>query len=213
VIDGHRRLSAAITAGLDQVPCDLAADRAGDLAGQYLDMVTTSRHREQLRPIEEADALFAAHQAGASRTRMRKTAGLTPGEVTAALAAGKLTGLAREAAAARDLTLDELVILAEFDGDEAAVTRLTRAAAGRPDRVRGRAHPGRAGRPGRAAADTRRTRYGGGHRPPARRREPDQQPARRGNRPHPRISRSLPRARRMAAELGTRRPGVLLRRP
>jgi ParB family chromosome partitioning protein len=128
VIDGHRRLSAAVTAGLEEVPCDLAADRTGDLAGQYLDMVTTSRHREQLRPIEEADALFAAHQAGASRTRIRRNAGLTPGEVTAALTAGKLTGPARDAATARDLTLDELVILAEFDSDEAAVIRLTRAA-------------------------------------------------------------------------------------
>src|SRR5216683_2020727 len=44
VIEGHRRLAAALKAGLAEVPCHLAADRAGDEAGQYLDMVTANRH-------------------------------------------------------------------------------------------------------------------------------------------------------------------------
>ena len=131
VIDGARRLGGALKAGLAEVPCDLIPERAGDRAGQFLDMFTTSRQREQLRPIEEADALFAAHQAGASRTRIRKAAGLSPAEVTAALAAAKLDPQARDSVASvpRDLTLDQLALIAEFGDDPAAVERLTRTAA------------------------------------------------------------------------------------
>ena len=43
VIDGGRRLAAALKAGLAEVPCDLVSDRAGDEAGQYLDMINTNR--------------------------------------------------------------------------------------------------------------------------------------------------------------------------
>jgi hypothetical protein len=62
VIDGHRRLAAAVRAGLAEVPADLAADRAGDEPGQFLDMWTAHRHRNPLAPVEEADALFAARR-------------------------------------------------------------------------------------------------------------------------------------------------------
>ncbi len=80
VIDGHRRLAAAARAGLGEVPVDLAADRAGYEPGQFMDMWTAHRHRSALAPIEEADALFAAREAGATRPRIRqatrlKTAG------------------------------------------------------------------------------------------------------------------------------------------
>ena len=60
VIDGHRRLAAAIQAGLADVPANLAEGRAGDEPAQYLDMWNAHRHRNPLTPIEEADALFAA---------------------------------------------------------------------------------------------------------------------------------------------------------
>jgi hypothetical protein len=39
VIEGHRRLAAALKAGLAEVPCVLDADRASDQAGQFLDML------------------------------------------------------------------------------------------------------------------------------------------------------------------------------
>jgi hypothetical protein len=63
-----------LKAGVKEVPFDLVADRAGDEAGQYLDMITTNQHRNPLTVLEEADALFAAKQAGATRTRLRRTA-------------------------------------------------------------------------------------------------------------------------------------------
>ena len=126
VIEGHRRLAAAIEAGLAEVPCDIATDRADDEAGQYLDMYAANHHRTDLTTLEEADALFAASAAGASKTRIRRASGLGKDAVTAALAAGRLSDSARDTVAGTgyDLTLDQLALLGEFDGDDEAITRL-----------------------------------------------------------------------------------------
>jgi ParB family chromosome partitioning protein len=128
VIEGHRRLAAAIAAGLAEVPCDIDPGRAGDEAGQYLDMAlaNSDAYRVNYRPAEEAAALFAAHEAGATRTRIRKATGRTAAQVKTALAAGSLTPGTRDQAigAQRDVTLDELALLAEFDGDEQATGQL-----------------------------------------------------------------------------------------
>ena len=127
VIDGHRRLAAAVKAGLAEVPADLAGDRAADEPGQYLDMWTAHRHRNPLTPIEEADALFAAREAGATKARIRKTTGLKPPQVDAALTAAKLSAGTRSAVEAlpHEMTLDDLAIFAEFDDDPEALARLT----------------------------------------------------------------------------------------
>jgi hypothetical protein len=74
------------------VPCDIAAERAGDEPVQFLDMYAATHHRKDLTLLEEADALFAASAAGASKTRIRKATGLGRDAVTAALAAGRLSG-------------------------------------------------------------------------------------------------------------------------
>ena len=118
VIDGHRRLAAAVKAGLAEVPADLAGDRAGDEPGQYLDMWTSHRHRNPLTPIEEADALFAAHEAGATKARIRKSTGLKNPQVSAALSAARLSGDTRATveALSSEMTLEDLAVFAEFDG-------------------------------------------------------------------------------------------------
>jgi ParB family chromosome partitioning protein len=127
VIDGHRRLAAAVKAGLAEVPADLAGDRAGDEPGQCLDMWTSHRHRNPLTPIEEADALFAAHEAGATKARIRKSTGLKNPQVSAALSAARLSGDTRATveALSSEMTLEDLAIFAEFDGEPAAIARLT----------------------------------------------------------------------------------------
>src|ERR1022692_3863799 len=121
VIEGHRRLAAAVQAGLAEVPCVLDPGRAGDEAGQFLDMVVANSdgHRRNFAPVEEAAALFAAHEAGASRTRIRKSTGRKAEDIKTALAADKMSAETRAAAGdlAGQLTLDELALLAEFDGD------------------------------------------------------------------------------------------------
>jgi ParB family chromosome partitioning protein len=109
------------------VPADLAGDRERDEPGQYLDMWTAHRHRSPLTQFEEADALFAAHEAGATKARIRKSTGLKNQHVGAALAVAGLSGDTRAAIEAlpQQMTLEDLAIIAEFDGDDQAITRLT----------------------------------------------------------------------------------------
>jgi ParB family chromosome partitioning protein len=130
IIDGHRRLAGAQRAGLTEVPYDLDTARASDEAGQYLDMAVTARHREGLTAVEEADALFKAHEAGASKTRIGKATGFRREYVAAALTAATLTGEARASAAQAEYEwmMDELAVLAEFQDDDAVIARLTEAA-------------------------------------------------------------------------------------
>jgi hypothetical protein len=73
--------------------------------------------------------LFAAHEAGASRTRIRKATGRKAEEVKTALAAGRISGETRAAAGklASQLNLDQLALLAEFEGDQEAVTKILEA--------------------------------------------------------------------------------------
>jgi ParB family chromosome partitioning protein len=129
VIDGHKRLAGARKAGLDHVPYTLDAARAEDPAGQYLDMLITSRHKTPLSAIEEAAALFAAHEAGASKARLAKAYGRRA-DVTAALKAAELPTSTRATVAHGTYawTLDELATLHEFADDEEATTRLVTAA-------------------------------------------------------------------------------------
>jgi ParB family chromosome partitioning protein len=128
VIEGHRRLAAAVKAGLGEVPCDIDASRADDEPGQYLDMLLANgeAYRWNFTPVEEASALFAAHEAGATRTRLRKSTGRKAEEIKTALRAGSLSGGTREAAGdlASQLTLDQLALLAEFDDDQTAITQI-----------------------------------------------------------------------------------------
>lgn len=131
VIDGNRRLAGAVMAGKPAAPCYLDPAAAADKASQFLDMVMGNGggYRKNFTRLEEATALFAAHEAGASRTRIRKATGRTAAQVKTALAAGAMSAEAREQAGqmTAQLDLDQLALLAEFDGDADAVTRISRA--------------------------------------------------------------------------------------
>ncbi|MFF4323725.1 ParB N-terminal domain-containing protein [Streptomyces sp. NPDC001568] len=67
VVDGHRRLAAAIEAKVTHVPY-VYEER--DEAGQVLDMITTARHRAPLTRSEEQSALFEAAALGAGDRRI-----------------------------------------------------------------------------------------------------------------------------------------------
>jgi ParB family transcriptional regulator, chromosome partitioning protein len=131
VIEGHRRLAAAVKAGLAEVPCVLDGTRAGDEAGQLLDMAiaNSDSYRRNFTPAEEAAALFAAHEAGATRTRIRRATGRKAEEIKTALQAGGISAdtRAQMGTAAGQLTLDQLALLAEFDADQEAVAAILEA--------------------------------------------------------------------------------------
>ena len=128
VIEGHRRLAAAVQAGLPDVPCVLDAARERDDAGQFLDMAVANgaAYRRNFTALEEAGALFSAAEVGATRTRIRRATGRTAAEVKAALQAGGLPEEIRDRVAGlgRPVTLADLALVAEFDGDEDATTRI-----------------------------------------------------------------------------------------
>ena len=83
-------------------------------------------YRRNFTPIEEAAALFAAHEAGATRTRLRKSTGRKAEEIKKALQAGSLSAETRGAAGqlASQLTLDQLALLAEFQDDPDALQQV-----------------------------------------------------------------------------------------
>jgi ParB family chromosome partitioning protein len=95
-------------------------------------MVTANSdaYRRNFTALEEASALFAAHEAGATRTRIRRATGRKLPQVKAALDAGRLSAGAREQVAGldRQLTLDELALMAEFEPDRDALSQLLDAA-------------------------------------------------------------------------------------
>ena len=92
-------------------------------------LANSGAYRRNFAPVEEAAALFAAHEAGASRTRLRKATGRKAEEIKTALKAGQLSPEIRTAAGdvARELDLEDLALLAEFDGDPGAVSQILEA--------------------------------------------------------------------------------------
>jgi ParB family chromosome partitioning protein len=128
VLEGHRRMAGAIKAGHVDVPCVFKESRAQDEAGQFLDQLITSRHKKLLTQQEEANALFAAHEAGASKTRLAGAYGKAKA-VNAALKAATLPEETQKAtvAAEYEWPIDLLAELAEFADEPDATARLLKA--------------------------------------------------------------------------------------
>jgi ParB/RepB/Spo0J family partition protein len=158
-IDGGRRLAAALKAGVDEVPVDVVAERAGDEAGQFLDMILTNAHRNPLTVLKEADALFAAKKAGATKTRLRKTTNLTPAAVNEALAAARLSDGARTQAEEAGGAAKPGPVRAPGRVPERPGRSRTAPGSGPVgvDGARGRTDPPASRRTGRAPAAARRT--------------------------------------------------------
>lgn len=128
VVKGNRRLAGARKAGLTSLLCLIDLTKTHDRAEAFIDQVVENDDdfRKGLNAFEQARALFLAHRAGATRTRIRKKTGRSREQVAQAIAAGKLSEQTREQARAMayEWTLDELAMLAEFDGDAEALARI-----------------------------------------------------------------------------------------
>ena len=129
VVDGNIRLDAAIKVGLDAVPYVFSPGTADHTGQQYLHMLISSRFRRDLNVHEEAAALFSASQAGMSRAQIRRATGLKASEVRAGITAGSLSASTRELTgnAEYEWTLEDLALLAPFEGDPGAMSRILQA--------------------------------------------------------------------------------------
>ncbi|AQZ62996.1 Chromosome (plasmid) partitioning protein ParB [[Actinomadura] parvosata subsp. kistnae] len=128
VIKGNRRLEAGRKLQLETMLCLVDLTMVGDRAGLFIDQLVENDgdFRVPLSAFEQAQALFQAHQAGASRTELRQRTGRTKQQITAGIKAGKLSEQTRRAAQAMEhaWTLDDVALLAEFDGDERALAKI-----------------------------------------------------------------------------------------
>ncbi|GIH68363.1 ParB/RepB/Spo0J family partition protein [Sphaerimonospora thailandensis] len=128
VTKGNRRLAAARSTQLPDLLCLIDLAKAGDRAGLFIDMVVENDddYRHGLTAFEQAQALFEAHHAGASRTRLQKVTGRSRQQIAEALTVGGLSATTQQGARQMDYewTLEDLALLAEFDGDEEGLAEI-----------------------------------------------------------------------------------------
>ena len=100
----------------------------GRLTGQFLDMAVANGdgYRRNFTASRRPPRCSPPREAGATRTRIRRATGRTAAQVNTALAAGGLPRTPGRAAAGlrRPPSLEDLALLAEFDGDDDATRRL-----------------------------------------------------------------------------------------
>lgn len=128
VTKGNRRLEGGRKLKLETMLCLVDLTMAGDRAGLFIDQLVENDgdFRLPLSAFEQAQALFQGHQAGASRTELRQRTGRTKAQISAGIAAGRLSERTKRAARAMNhvWTLDDIASLSEFDGDDAALARI-----------------------------------------------------------------------------------------
>ncbi|PZG19925.1 hypothetical protein C1J01_10820 [Nonomuraea aridisoli] len=130
VVKGNRRFGGARKIELDSLLCLIDFTKADKQALLYIDQVVENDEdfRRPLTVFEKNRALTLAFDAGATRTEIRKRTGRSRKEIADALAAGKLSDDTRAVAQSMDYawTTEELAMLAEFEGDAAALARIER---------------------------------------------------------------------------------------
>lgn len=128
VLAGTRRLAAALKLELEVVPI-----RPVHLNGspEALAVLGENLQRLDLTAAEEADAYLQLQLAGLDATAIADATGVDAARVDRGL---KVAASATAAAVAQEhpLTLDQAVVIAEFDGDKDAVKQLTAAAVKQP---------------------------------------------------------------------------------
>jgi ParB family chromosome partitioning protein len=131
IVTGHRRKAAAIAAGLATVPCYERPDLAAD-SDQVLAMLVENLRRDDLTELEEARGYQQLLDLGMSATKIANATGTSRSRVRDALAVTK-SDTALTTATAHGLSLDQALVLTEFEGDDDALDTLTEAALQEPD--------------------------------------------------------------------------------
>ncbi|OMH32566.1 ParB/RepB/Spo0J family partition protein [Tersicoccus sp. Bi-70] len=129
VLMGQRRTLAAVEAGQATIPVHLVAtpEEADRLARQ----VVENDQRTGLTETDRAEAIHQLSLLGVSPTRIAKRVGVAKTTVETTLAV-KANATATEALAT-GLTIDQALVLAQFDGDDEAQEQLTAVALRSPE--------------------------------------------------------------------------------
>lgn len=125
VLRGQRRTLAAVQTGRETVPV-LLVERPGDV-DRIIDQVAENDHRAGLTTGERVTAWEQLSGLGLSAAQIAKRSAASRTDVQAALTVAA-SPIARDGIETHTLTLEQAAVLAEFEDDEAAVERLTRAA-------------------------------------------------------------------------------------
>jgi len=125
VLAGHRRLAAAVKAGLSSVPVLVHGDL--DDRQQVKVMLAENLQRSDLSPVEEADAYQLLLDLGDTVAKIAKSTGRAKSTVQSRLALRGLDEEVRGRVHAGQVTLADAEVFLEFAGDERATKRLTAA--------------------------------------------------------------------------------------
>lgn len=126
VLAGHRRTLAAIEAGLRQVPITVVQTRTD--ADHILDQLAENDHRAALRDLDRMAGYEELTLFGMSVEEIAAAAVVPVSEVEAGLKVAA-SETVRDLAAELPLDLEQLAAMAEFEGDEDAMSDLADAAA------------------------------------------------------------------------------------
>ncbi|MFF7415658.1 ParB/RepB/Spo0J family partition protein [Streptomyces lydicus] len=133
ILMGDRRHGAAKAAGQTMVPVVVVADSARAKGEDYIEALVENdeRFRRPLSNVDQALALFQAHDSGIEVQQLAQLTVRDEEEVQQAVAAGGRLGAGTRGKLTqqcqRQVSMDELLAFAEFEGDEEAIDRLLRA--------------------------------------------------------------------------------------
>lgn len=113
LIAGHRRHAAAGKAGLHELPC-LVRDDLTDKADQLQAMLTENLQRTDLNPIEEGDAFQELLDLGIKPAVIAKRTGRTAKLIRTRVKIASGPAELRDRVIAREVTLDEALVLEGF---------------------------------------------------------------------------------------------------
>lgn len=121
VVAGHRRLAAAVAAGLAEVPCTVRW--LTDVERVEI-MLIENLQRSDLSPIEEASGLFRLVEFGLSQKELARRIGRSPKHVAARLALLQLPPQVQEAIDAGSVTVGEATALLGLKDHPDVIERL-----------------------------------------------------------------------------------------
>jgi ParB family chromosome partitioning protein len=131
VLMGQRRTRAAVEAGRTSIPVMII--KSPEEAERIVTQVVENIQRAELTEADEADAYHQLSLIGVSAAAIAKKTGRTKTTVEGALKAKSSN--AGAAALGKGCTIDEALIMAEFEGDEEATEELESVIADEADRL------------------------------------------------------------------------------